>query len=164
MKVKSLSRLWLLATPWTAAYQAPPSRDFLDKSTGMACHCLLLRSPVDTVNLQIQTQEVHVGRSPASLGRSQVLPPAGGGPTCRVYRRGSSVCAGVFVIVLMLFRLLFCLSCTSGRAAGLQLVLVLAFIPLGPHYTAHGVDTDLYTQKAPQWVNEQLWWEPLWCC
>ena len=25
MKVKSLSRVRLLATPWTAAYQAPPS-------------------------------------------------------------------------------------------------------------------------------------------
>ena len=25
MKVKSLSRIQLLATPWTAAYQAPPS-------------------------------------------------------------------------------------------------------------------------------------------
>ena len=24
VKVKSLSRIWLLATPWTAAYQAPP--------------------------------------------------------------------------------------------------------------------------------------------
>ena len=28
MKVKSLSRVWLLATPWTAAYQAPPSMGF----------------------------------------------------------------------------------------------------------------------------------------
>ena len=28
MKVKSLSRVWLLATPWTAAYQAPPSIGF----------------------------------------------------------------------------------------------------------------------------------------
>ena len=28
MKVKSLSRIWLLATPWTAAYQAPPSMEF----------------------------------------------------------------------------------------------------------------------------------------
>ena len=27
-KVKSLSRVWLLATPWTAAYQAPPSMGF----------------------------------------------------------------------------------------------------------------------------------------
>ena len=28
MKVKSLSRVWLLATPWTAAHQAPPSMGF----------------------------------------------------------------------------------------------------------------------------------------
>ena len=28
MKVKSLSRLQLVATPWTAAYQAPPSMGF----------------------------------------------------------------------------------------------------------------------------------------
>ena len=28
LKVKSFSRIWLLATPWTAAYQAPPSMGF----------------------------------------------------------------------------------------------------------------------------------------
>ena len=28
VKVKSLSRIWLLATPWTATYQAPPSTGF----------------------------------------------------------------------------------------------------------------------------------------
>ena len=28
VKVKSPSRVWLLATPWTAAYQAPPSMGF----------------------------------------------------------------------------------------------------------------------------------------
>ena len=28
MKVKLLSHVWLLATPWTAAYQAPPSMGF----------------------------------------------------------------------------------------------------------------------------------------
>ena len=28
VKVKSLSRVWLLGTPWTAAYQAPPSMGF----------------------------------------------------------------------------------------------------------------------------------------
>ena len=28
VKVKLLSRIWLLATPWTAAYQAPPSMRF----------------------------------------------------------------------------------------------------------------------------------------
>ena len=41
VKVKSLHRVWLLATPWTAAYQAPPSMDFPGKSTGVECHCLL---------------------------------------------------------------------------------------------------------------------------
>ena len=28
VKVKSLSRVWVLATPWTATYQAPPSMGF----------------------------------------------------------------------------------------------------------------------------------------
>ena len=28
VKVKSLSRVWLFATPWTTAYQAPPSTGF----------------------------------------------------------------------------------------------------------------------------------------
>ena len=42
VKVKSLSRVRLLATPWTAAYQAPPSMGFSrQKSTGVGCHCLL---------------------------------------------------------------------------------------------------------------------------
>ena len=40
VKVKSLSRVRLLETPWTAAYQAPPSMDFPGKSTGVGCHCL----------------------------------------------------------------------------------------------------------------------------
>ena len=40
-KVKSLSRVWLLATPWTTAYQAPRPWDFPGKSTGVGCHCLL---------------------------------------------------------------------------------------------------------------------------
>ena len=41
MKVKSLSRVRLLVTPWTAAYQAPLSMDFPGKSTGVGCHCVL---------------------------------------------------------------------------------------------------------------------------
>ena len=41
VKVKSLSCFRLPATPWTAAYQAPPSMDFPGKSTGVGCHCLL---------------------------------------------------------------------------------------------------------------------------
>ena len=31
----------ICATPWTAAYQAPLSMDFPDKSAGVGCHCLL---------------------------------------------------------------------------------------------------------------------------
>ena len=42
VKVKSLSHVRLLATPWTAAYQAPLSMDFPGKSTGVGCHEQLL--------------------------------------------------------------------------------------------------------------------------
>ena len=41
VKVKSLSRAWLLATPWTAAYRLLGPWDFPGKSTGVGCHCLL---------------------------------------------------------------------------------------------------------------------------
>ena len=42
VKVKSLGRAWLLAAPWTAAYQLLHPWDFPGKSTGVGCHCLLL--------------------------------------------------------------------------------------------------------------------------
>ena len=41
VKGKSLIRVRLLATPWTAAHQAPPSMGFPSKSTGVGCHHLL---------------------------------------------------------------------------------------------------------------------------
>ena len=44
VKVKSLSRVRLLATPWTAAHQAPLSMDFPGRSTGVGCHCLLRKN------------------------------------------------------------------------------------------------------------------------
>ena len=47
VKVKSFSRARLLATPWTAAYQAPLSMDFPGKSTGVGCHCLLQLKRMD---------------------------------------------------------------------------------------------------------------------
>ena len=40
VKVKSLSRVQLLATPWTAAHQAPPSMGF-SRQEYWSCHCLL---------------------------------------------------------------------------------------------------------------------------
>ena len=44
VKGKSLSRVQLFATPWTAAHQAPPSMDFPGKSTGVGCHRLFWHS------------------------------------------------------------------------------------------------------------------------
>ena len=41
MKVKSLSCVRPLVTPWTAAHQAPPSPDSPSKNTGVGCHFLL---------------------------------------------------------------------------------------------------------------------------
>ena len=41
VKVKSFSRVRLLATPWTAAYQALCPWDFPGTSTGVGSHCLL---------------------------------------------------------------------------------------------------------------------------
>ena len=41
VKVKSFSCIRLLATPWTAAYQAPPSMGFSRQEYWVGCHCLL---------------------------------------------------------------------------------------------------------------------------
>ena len=41
VKVKSVSRVRLLATPWTAANRLLHPWDFASKSTGVGCHCLL---------------------------------------------------------------------------------------------------------------------------
>ena len=49
MKVKLLSRLQLLATPWTAAYQVPPSWYFPGKRTGVRCHCLLHKQALGSI-------------------------------------------------------------------------------------------------------------------
>ena len=56
MKVKSLSHSGLLATPWTAAYQAPLSMDFPGKSTGVGCHCLLQEIPGVTGKFGLEVQ------------------------------------------------------------------------------------------------------------
>ena len=57
MKVKSLSRARLLATPWTAAYQAPPSMGF----TGVGCHCLLRRQTLTDIKGEIDSNTIIVG-------------------------------------------------------------------------------------------------------
>ena len=48
VKVKSLSHVQLLATPWTAAYQAPPSMGFSRQEYWSG---LLLPSPINTVDI-----------------------------------------------------------------------------------------------------------------
>ena len=40
VKVKSFSHVWLLATPWTAAHQAPPSLGFSRQEYWSGCHFL----------------------------------------------------------------------------------------------------------------------------
>ena len=46
VKIKLLSHVRLLVTPWTAAHQAPFCPwDFPGKSTGVGCHCLLWWKP-----------------------------------------------------------------------------------------------------------------------
>ena len=51
-KVKSLSRVWLLATPWTAAHRLPWPWDSPGKNTGVGCRCLLhcLVYPIFIIN------------------------------------------------------------------------------------------------------------------
>ena len=53
VKVKSLSHVQPTATPWTAAFQAPPSMGFSSKSTGVGCHCLLWEDPWNPSNSEI---------------------------------------------------------------------------------------------------------------
>ena len=44
--MKSLSRVRLLATPWTAAHQAPPSMGFSRQEHWSGVHCLLQYLPI----------------------------------------------------------------------------------------------------------------------
>ena len=60
-KVKSFSRVQLLATPWTAAYQAPPPMGFSRQSTGVGCHCLLQISLLPLAYCESSTCLVSLG-------------------------------------------------------------------------------------------------------
>ena len=68
VKVKSLSRVWLLATPWTAAYQLLCPWDFPGKSTGMGCHCLLWYTVLENANSSTTLENRWVS---GCLGRGQ---------------------------------------------------------------------------------------------
>ena len=60
VKVKSLSRVWLFATPQTVAHQAPPSMGFSSKSTGVGCHCLLQRQTLTDIKGKIDSNTIIV--------------------------------------------------------------------------------------------------------
>ena len=70
VKVKSLSRVWLLVTSWTAAYQAPPSMGFSGNSTGVGCHCLLF---MIILNFWLFTHSVSTRKSFSSSFKKYIL-------------------------------------------------------------------------------------------
>ena len=67
VKVKSLSRIWLLATPWTAAYQAPPSMGFSGQQYWSG---VPLPSPI-SINILIHKREIII---PTSSSVTQSCP------------------------------------------------------------------------------------------
>ena len=70
VKVKLLSRVRLLATPWTAAYQAPPSMGFPGKSTGVGCHCLLPSTMGSCILLRIGEFYLHIEKKLIEVHKS----------------------------------------------------------------------------------------------
>ena len=58
VKVKSLSRVRLFATPWTVAHQALRPWDFPGKNIGVGCHFLLQEIfPAQGLNLGLPLEE-----------------------------------------------------------------------------------------------------------
>ena len=62
VKVKSLSRVWLLATPWTAAHQAPPSMGFSRQEywSGVPYHNWSIPPVLDTTPLQVSVHDLQI--------------------------------------------------------------------------------------------------------
>ena len=69
VKVKSLSRVWLLATPWTSAYQAPPPMGFSrqEYSSGV---------PLPSPELRLREEKMRRGtrRAEGGDGRAALMP------------------------------------------------------------------------------------------
>ena len=88
MKVKSLSRVRLFGTPWTAAYQAPPSMGFSRQEywSGVPLPCLhLLFYSSSSYPDRLAVSQIHYKYIPAS-GALHLLVPSVPGP---VLPRGS---------------------------------------------------------------------------
>ena len=76
MKVKSLSRVRLLATPWTAASQAPLSLGFSRQEHWSGCHCLNQYMTLEV----IKTSKEIKAHSKDPQGNPSALIPWGGCP------------------------------------------------------------------------------------
>ena len=63
VKVKSLSHVWLLATPWTAAYQAPPSMGFSRQEcwsgVPLASLCGILGAVIKNYYIYVHENSLH---------------------------------------------------------------------------------------------------------
>ena len=74
MKGKSLSRVRLLATPWTAAYQAPPSTGFSRQEYWSAVPLPSCRGRYNSVH-NTQLAALFGKEQGRAAGRSEWLPP-----------------------------------------------------------------------------------------
>ena len=68
VKVKSLSHVRLLATPWTVAHQAPPSMGFSRQEYWSGCHCLF---PETQQRLPIKHSWITTARKPDKISNPQ---------------------------------------------------------------------------------------------
>ena len=82
VKVKSLSHVRLFATPWTAAYKAPPAMGFSRQEYWVGCHCLLCSGRIHYCYIILRTVDGKKSLSflppwefqtPLSLGRRSPL-------------------------------------------------------------------------------------------
>jgi len=65
VKVKSLSRIWLLATPWSVAYQAPPSMGFSRQEywSGLPFPSPKVKEESEKVGLKLNIQKTKITAS-----------------------------------------------------------------------------------------------------
>ena len=142
MKVKSLSHVRLLATPWTAAHQTPPSTDFPGKSTGVGCHCLLRLSSFSHVQFFAALWTV-AHQSPLSMGFSRqeyrsglpflspwALPDPGIEPGSPALQVDSLPSETPYVCFLCIF---ICLLVRSGNGEHSPLVHIFPFLRYNLH-------------------------------
>ena len=92
VKVKSLNRVWLLASPWTAAYQAPPSMGFSRQEYWSAVPLpslfLSLLTPKQQEGTSLVVQWLRITSSIPGWGTKI----AHGAPTCPIPQQRLTLC------------------------------------------------------------------------